>query len=169
MVLLYLAHSVNMAPVCDHRVERGRVASRVQEILDPTCTEKAWSSRDDALNIIITPCVRTCASTDDINAMTHRAPPPKQDVHVPAGRVPTPMDDNRRRLAAAISKVLRFKLHANSVRIPYLKNTFEPLASRRLKQSSQTDPQVEVNFLSGRSDRLHYELTDLLMQRPTSL
>ena len=66
-------------------------------------------------------------------------------------------------------KVLRFKLHANSVRIPYLKNTFEPLASRRLKQSSQTDPQVEVNFLSGRSDRLHYELTDLLMQRPTSL
>ena len=102
MVLLYLAHSVNIAPVYDHRVERGRVASRVQEILDPTCKEKAWSSRNDALNIIITPCVLLCASTEGINTMTHRAPPPKQDLHVPSGRVTAPMDDKWRRLAVAI-------------------------------------------------------------------
>ena len=51
------------------------MASKVPQILDPTCEKKAWSSRDHALNIIIRPCVLLCAITNGINTMTHRAPP----------------------------------------------------------------------------------------------
>ena len=51
------------------------MASKVPQILDPTCEMKAWSSSNDALNIIICPCAFLCAITNGINTMTHRAPP----------------------------------------------------------------------------------------------